>query len=65
MNISRAPDDRFRKQPVSDGVPAEAADQPLGGFAAGRAGESAAVDPTPAVRIDQVVRRSRTPPKMP
>ncbi|MFD9502790.1 SDR family oxidoreductase [Streptomyces sp. NPDC060035] len=41
-----APDDQFRKQLVSNGVPAEAADRLLGIFAAGRAGEFAAVDPT-------------------
>lgn len=39
-------DDRFRERLVSDGVPGEAADHLLGIFAAGRAGEFSAVDPT-------------------
>jgi uncharacterized protein YbjT (DUF2867 family) len=41
-----APDDQFRQQLVGRGVPAEAADQLLGLFAASRAGEFAAVDST-------------------
>ncbi|MGW1492308.1 NmrA family NAD(P)-binding protein [Streptomyces sp. NPDC002402] len=41
-----APDDQFREQMVSRGVPAEAADQLLGIFAASRAGEFATVNPT-------------------
>ncbi|GAB3465437.1 NAD(P)H-binding protein [Streptomonospora sediminis] len=41
-----APDDRYREQMVANGVPAEAAAQVLGIFAASRAGEFAAVDPT-------------------
>ncbi|GAA1303990.1 NmrA family NAD(P)-binding protein [Pseudonocardia xinjiangensis] len=41
-----APDDQFREQLVSHGVPAESADQLLGIFAASRAAEFAAVDPT-------------------
>ncbi|GAA0987041.1 NAD(P)H-binding protein [Acrocarpospora macrocephala] len=41
-----APDDQFRGQLIGRGVPAEAADQVLGIFAASRAGEFAAVDPT-------------------
>ncbi|WP_330230823.1 NAD(P)H-binding protein [Nocardia sp. NBC_00508] len=46
--IARAtvPGDQFREQLVGRGVPAEAADQLLGMFAASRAGEFAAVDPT-------------------
>jgi uncharacterized protein YbjT (DUF2867 family) len=40
------PDDAFREQLVGRGVSAEAADQVLGIFAASRAGEFAAVDPT-------------------
>lgn len=46
-----APDDQFRRQLVSSGVPAEAADQLLGIFTASRAGEFAAVDPTLATLI--------------
>lgn len=46
-----APDDQFRQQLTGNGVPAEAADQLLGIFAAGRAGEFAAVDPTLAALI--------------
>lgn len=46
-----APDDQFRKQLLSNGVPAEAADQLLGIFAAARAGEFAAVDPTLATLL--------------
>jgi uncharacterized protein YbjT (DUF2867 family) len=46
-----APDDQFREQLVGRGVPAEAADQLLGVFAAGRAGEFAAVDPTLATLL--------------
>ncbi|MFD7920024.1 SDR family oxidoreductase [Streptomyces sp. NPDC059740] len=46
-----APDDRFREQLVDDGVPAETADRLLGIFAASRAGEFAAVDPTLAKLI--------------
>ncbi|MFD4693738.1 hypothetical protein [Streptomyces sp. NPDC058463] len=42
-----APDDQFHKQLVSNGVPAEAADQLLGVFAR----EIAAVDPTPAALL--------------
>ncbi|MFG2342521.1 SDR family oxidoreductase [Streptomyces phaeochromogenes] len=48
---STAPDDRFRQQLVGRGVPAEAADQLLGIFAASRAGEFAAVDPTLATLL--------------
>ncbi|MFB7271216.1 SDR family oxidoreductase [Streptomyces sp. NPDC056244] len=58
-----APDDQFRKQLVSNGAPAETADQLLGIFAAGRAGEFAAVDPTLAtllgrepISLDTVLR---------
>ncbi|WP_336054421.1 hypothetical protein [Streptomyces sp. CA2R101] len=40
------PDDQFREQLVCQGVPSEVADQLLGIFAAGRAGEFATVDPT-------------------
>ena len=40
------PDDAFRKQMVGNGVPAERADLLLGIFAASRAGEFEAVDPT-------------------
>ncbi|WTP61564.1 SDR family oxidoreductase [Streptomyces phaeochromogenes] len=43
---STAPDDRFQQQLVGRGVPAAAAAQLLGIFAASRAGEFAAVDPT-------------------
>ncbi|MGA5500173.1 NAD(P)H-binding protein [Streptomyces umbrinus] len=43
---STAPDDRFQQQLVGRGVPSEAAAQLLGIFAASRAGEFAAVDPT-------------------
>ncbi|MFE2596419.1 NAD(P)H-binding protein [Streptomyces sp. NPDC059396] len=57
------PDDQFRKQLVSNGAPAETADQLLGIFAAGRAGEFAAVDPTLAtllgrepIALDTVLR---------
>jgi hypothetical protein len=46
-----APDDQFRQQLVGRGVPAEAADQLLGIFAAGRAGEFAAVDSTLATLL--------------
>ncbi|MBV6702071.1 NAD(P)H-binding protein [Kitasatospora aureofaciens] len=46
-----APDDEFRHQLVGRGVPAEAADQLLGIFAAARAGEFAAVDPTLATLL--------------
>ncbi|GAA4621072.1 NAD(P)H-binding protein [Actinoallomurus vinaceus] len=46
-----APDDRFREHLVGDGVPPEVANQLLGVFAAGRAGEFAAVDPTLATLI--------------
>ncbi|MEU9185255.1 NAD(P)H-binding protein [Streptomyces sp. NPDC048484] len=45
------PDDQFRQQLVGRGVPAEAADQLLGLFAAGRAGEFAAVDPALATLL--------------
>ncbi|WP_326758504.1 SDR family oxidoreductase [Streptomyces phaeochromogenes] len=48
---STAPDDRFRQQLMGRGVPAEAADQLLGIFAASRAGEFAAVDPTLATLL--------------
>ncbi|MGX1914213.1 SDR family oxidoreductase [Streptomyces phaeochromogenes] len=48
---STAPDDRFRQQLVGRDVPAEAADQLLGMFAASRAGEFAAVDPTLAALL--------------
>ncbi|MDQ1024575.1 NAD(P)H dehydrogenase (quinone) [Streptomyces umbrinus] len=48
---STAPDDRFRQQLVGRGVPVEAADQLLGIFAASRAGEFAAVDPTLAALL--------------
>ncbi|KOU49117.1 SDR family oxidoreductase [Streptomyces sp. WM6378] len=41
-----ASDDQFREQLVGQGAPAETADQLLGIFAASRAGEFAAVDPT-------------------
>ncbi|WP_327154074.1 hypothetical protein [Streptomyces tubercidicus] len=40
-----APDDQFREQLTGQGVPTELADQLLGIFAAGRAGEFATVDP--------------------
>ncbi|MFJ2828504.1 NmrA family NAD(P)-binding protein [Streptomyces sp. NPDC087263] len=46
-----APDDQFREQLVGRGVPAEAADQLLGIFAASRAAEFAAVDPTLATLL--------------
>lgn len=39
------PDEQFRDQLTGNGVPAETADQLLGIFAAGRAGEFAALDP--------------------
>ncbi|MCZ4515482.1 SDR family oxidoreductase [Streptomyces sp. ActVer] len=48
---STAPDDRFRQQLMGRGVPAEAADQLLGIFAASRAGEFAPVDPTLAALL--------------
>ncbi|MGW3421154.1 SDR family oxidoreductase [Streptomyces phaeochromogenes] len=48
---STAPDDQFRQQLVGRGVPAEAADQLLGMFAASRAGDFAAVDPTLATLL--------------
>ncbi|MGA5451191.1 SDR family oxidoreductase [Streptomyces umbrinus] len=48
---STAPDDRFQQQLVGRGVPAEAADQLLGIFAASRAGEFATVDPTLATLL--------------
>ncbi|MFI6686571.1 NAD(P)H-binding protein [Streptomyces sp. NPDC050485] len=58
-----APDAHFRRQLVSSGVPAEAADHLLGIFAASRAGEFAAVDPTLAtllgrepITLDAVLR---------
>ncbi|MCO6004449.1 NAD(P)H-binding protein [Actinoallomurus purpureus] len=44
-------DDRFREQLVGGGAPAESANQLLGIFAASRAGEFAAVDPTLATLI--------------
>ncbi|HEY3481328.1 MAG TPA: SDR family NAD(P)-dependent oxidoreductase, partial [Streptomyces sp.] len=43
---STAPDAQYREELVGAGVPAETADQLLGIFAASRAGEFAAVDPT-------------------
>ncbi len=46
-----APDDRFREQLAGRGVPAEAADQLLGIFAASRVGEFATVDPTLATLL--------------
>ncbi|MBB4933105.1 uncharacterized protein YbjT (DUF2867 family) [Lipingzhangella halophila] len=46
-----APDDQYREQLVGFGVPAETADQLLGIYAASRAGEFAAVDPTLAALI--------------
>jgi NAD(P)H dehydrogenase (quinone) len=46
-----APDDQFRDQLIARGVPAEAADQLLGIFAASRAGEFATVDPTLATLL--------------
>ncbi|MER5462403.1 NAD(P)H-binding protein [Streptomyces sp. NPDC002668] len=46
-----APDDQFREQLVGRGVPAGAADQLLGIFAASRAGEFATVDPTLAALL--------------
>ncbi|MEU6331110.1 NAD(P)H-binding protein [Streptomyces sp. NPDC047049] len=46
MTRTTVPDDQFREQLVSQGVPSEVADQLLGIFAAGRAGEFATVDPT-------------------
>ncbi|WP_433275473.1 NAD(P)H-binding protein [Pseudonocardia xinjiangensis] len=46
-----ASDDQFREQLVSHGVPAESADQLLGIFAASRAAEFAAVDPTLATLL--------------
>ncbi|MCM2413200.1 SDR family oxidoreductase [Streptomyces sp. RKAG290] len=46
-----ASDAQFREQLVGNGVPAEAADQLLGIFAAARAGEFATVDPTLATLI--------------
>ncbi|MFJ8540781.1 NmrA family NAD(P)-binding protein [Streptomyces sp. NPDC093586] len=45
------PDDGFREQLVGHGVPAETAGRLLGIFAAARAGEFAAVDPTLATLI--------------
>ncbi|MFB6671604.1 NAD(P)H-binding protein [Streptomyces sp. NPDC056390] len=45
------PDDAFREQLVDHGVPAGTADQLLGVFTAGRAGEFATVDPTLATLI--------------
>lgn len=45
------PDDRFLERLTGNGVPAEAADQLLGMFAASREGEFAAVDPTLAALI--------------
>ncbi|MDJ1135857.1 SDR family oxidoreductase [Streptomyces iconiensis] len=46
MTRVTASDDQFREQLLGRGVPAEAAGQLLGIFAASRAGEFAAVDPT-------------------
>ncbi|MET8137461.1 NAD(P)H-binding protein [Streptomyces sp. NPDC005251] len=51
MTRTTAPDDQFRQQLVGRGVPVEAADQLLGIFAASRAGEFAAVDPTLATLL--------------
>ncbi|BCL32972.1 NmrA family transcriptional regulator [Streptomyces aurantiacus] len=48
---STATDDGFRQQLVGHGVPAETANQLLGVFAAGRAGEFATVDPTLAALL--------------
>ncbi|WP_129842930.1 NAD(P)H-binding protein [Streptomyces sp. RFCAC02] len=45
------PDDEYRDRLVADGVPALVADRLLGIFAASRAGEFAAVDPTLATLI--------------
>jgi NAD(P)H dehydrogenase (quinone) len=63
-----APDDRFREQLTSSGVPAETADQLLGIFAASRAGEFAAVDPTlttllgrDPIPMDSVLREQLSP----
>lgn len=44
-------DEQYREQLVGHGVPAEAADQILGIFAAARAGEFSAIDPTLATLI--------------
>ncbi len=64
-----APDDRFRDQLTGSGVPAETADQLLGIFAASRAGEFAAVDPTltsllgrDPVPMSSVLREQLSPP---
>lgn len=46
-----APDAEFREQLMGQGAPAETADQLLGIFAAARAGEFSAVDPTLAALI--------------
>ncbi|MEU9011262.1 hypothetical protein AB0D12_16055 [Streptomyces sp. NPDC048479] len=51
MRETTAPDDQFREQLAGHGVPAEVADQLLGIFAASRAGEFAAVDPTLATLL--------------
>jgi uncharacterized protein YbjT (DUF2867 family) len=45
------PDDQFRERLTAGGVPAEAADQLLGIFAASRAGEFAAVSPALAALL--------------
>ena len=50
------PDDQFRRQLVSHGVPAAAADLMLGIFAASRAGEFGAVDPALAGLIGREPR---------
>ncbi|MFE9450139.1 NAD(P)H-binding protein [Streptomyces sp. NPDC006739] len=51
MTRTTVPDDEFREQLVSQGAPAELADQLLGIFAASRAGEFATVDPTLAALL--------------
>ncbi|MFJ5292502.1 SDR family oxidoreductase [Streptomyces sp. NPDC088348] len=48
---STVTDDQFRQQLTGNGVPAEAAEQLLGIFAAAHAGEFAAVDPTLATLL--------------
>ncbi|WP_406089133.1 NAD(P)H-binding protein [Streptomyces sp. NBC_01013] len=53
LTRTTAPDARFRDQLTGRGVPAEAADHLLGVFAAARAGEFAAVDPTLAGLISR------------
>ncbi|MFF3410496.1 NAD(P)H-binding protein [Streptomyces sp. NPDC002742] len=51
MTRTTAPDGQFRQQLVDGGAPGEMADQLLGIFAASRAGEFAAVDPTLATLL--------------